>query len=464
MVFRDREQGGRLLAQKLERYRVERPIVLGLTRGGVPVALEVARSLGADLDIIVVRKIGAPECPEYAIGAIAEGGAVYVRREALSDVGIGEDDVAALAEREAAELARRVRVYRGERPMPDLAGRTVIVVDDGVATGATARAAARAARQRGAAHVVLAAPVIAASSEPELRSDFDDVVAVDLPEPFIAVGLWYQRFGQISDEEVLGCLRRSREAPKAEGAERWDGEWIEPESGDPSSGPEEETLAIPFDGSPSGPGVLDADLFLPVGARGLVMFVHGSGSTRHSRRNRLVARAMQHAGFATLLFDLLTPAEAAEDELTTRLRFDVDMLKARVVAATRWVSALPRTRALRVGYFGASTGAAAALAAAAEIPELVAAIVSRGGRPDLVPATTLEKVRAPVLLVVGSRDDAVLRLNQRVLRYLASAQLAIVPGATHLFEEPGALEAVARLAAEWFAHRLEEPTMIGPLA
>jgi putative phosphoribosyl transferase len=449
-----------LLAEKLERYRAERPIVLGLTRGGVPVALEVARSLGADLDVIVVRKIGAPECPEYAIGAIAEGGAVYVRREALPEVGLGDDDVAALAEHEAVELARRVRVYRGDRPMPDLAGRTVIVVDDGVATGATARAAARAARQRGAAHVVLAAPVIAAGSKPDLRLDFDDVVAVDFPEPFIAVGLWYERFGQVSDEEVLGCLRRSREGLKAEREEFWNGEWIGPESGDPPSALEQETLAIPFDGSPFGPGVLDADLFLPVGAKGLVMFVHGSGSTRHSPRNRLVARAMQHAGFATLLFDLLTPAEAAEDDVTARLRFDIDLLTARVGAATRWVSALPRTRGLRLGYFGASTGAAAALAAAAESPELVAAVVSRGGRPDLVPAMTLERVRAPVLLVVGSRDDEVLRLNRSVLPHLATAELAVVPGATHLFEEPGALEAVARLAAEWFARRLEEPTTI----
>jgi putative phosphoribosyl transferase len=458
MVFRDREQGGRLLAEKLERYRAERPIVLGLTRGGVPVALEVARSLGADLDLIVVRKIGAPECPEYAIGAIAEGGAVYVRREALSEVGLGDDDVMALAEQEAVELARRVRVYRGDRPMPDLAGRTVIVVDDGVATGATARAAGRAARERGAARVVLAAPVIAAAAEPGLRSDFDDVVAVDLPEPFIAVGLWYRRFGQISDGEVLGCLRRSREGPKAQG------DVGETGSEDPHSGLEQETLAIPFDGSPSGPGVLDADLVLPVGARGIVMFVHGSGSTRHSPRNRLVARAMQHAGFATLLFDLLTPAEAAKDEVTARLRFDVDLLTARVLAVTRWVSALPRTRGMRVGYFGASTGAAAALAAAAESPELVAAIVARGGRPDLVPATTLEKVRAPVLLIVGSKDEDVLRLNRSVLRNLATAQLAVVPGATHLFEEPGALEAVARLAAEWFAHGLEEPTLIiGPV-
>ena len=461
MIFRDRMDAGRQLAEKLERYRAHRPVVLGLTRGGVPVALEVAHALGAELDVIVVRKLGAPGWPEYAIGAIAEGGGVYVRREAQLELGLGDEDVAALGEREAVEVARRVRAYRGDRPMPDLAGRTVIVVDDGVATGATAHAAARAARQRGAARVVLAAPVIAAASEPELRSDFDDVVAVDLPDPFVAVGLWYERFTQVSDEEVLGCLRRSREPPQAEGEELWDGEWIGPERGDPPAGPEEETLAIPFDGSPSGPGVLDADLFLPAGAKGLVMFVHGSGSTRRSPRNRFVARVMQRARFGTLLFDLLTPDEAAEDEVTAQPRFEIGMLTSRVLAVTRWVSALPRTRGLRLGYFGASTGAAAALAAAAESPELVAAVVSRGGRPDLVPAETLERVRAPVLLVVGSSDEEVLRLNRSVLPYLATAQLSIVPGATHLFEEPGTLEAVARLAAEWFAGRLEEPTALG---
>lgn len=462
MTFRDRAHGGRLLAEKLGRYRAERPVVLGLTRGGVPVALEVAVALGAELDVMAVHRIGAPGCPEHAIGAIAEGGAAYVCREALRELGLGDEEVLALAEREVLELARRVRAYRGDHPIPDLAGRTVIVVDDGVATGATARAAGRAARQRGAARVILAAPVIAAVSAPELRSDFDDVVAVDLPEPFLTVGLWYERFGPVSDAEVLACLRRSREGPEAEGEEIWDGEWIGPESGGPPAGPEQETLAIPFDGGPFGrPGVLDGDLLVPVGAKGLVMFAHGSGSTRHCPRDGLVARAMRHAGFATLLLDLRTPAEAAEGGRTARPGLDVDRSAARVVAASRWVSALPRTRGLRLGYFGADTGAAAALAAAAEIPELVAAVVSRGGRSDLVSPATLERVRAPVLLVVGGRDEAVLRLDRSVLRHIATGQLAVVPGATHLFEEPGALDAVARLAVEWFAHRLEEPTAIG---
>ena len=461
MIFRDRADGGRQLATKLERYRTQRPIVLGLTRGGVPVALEVAHALGAELDVVVVRKLGAPECPEYAIGAIAEGGAVYVNREAQREVGLDDEEVAALGEREAIEIARRVRAYRGGRPMPELAGRTVIVVDDGVATGATARAAARAARQRGALRVVLAAPVIAAASEAELRSEFDELVAVDFPEPFVAVGLWYERFAQVSDEEVMGCLRRIDDPPQAEGAEVWDGEWLGPESGNPPGGPEEELLDIPIGTTPSTAGVLEGDLFLPAGAKGLVMFVHGSGSTRRSPRNRFVARELQRARIATVLFDLLTSDEAVEIEMKARLKFDLAFLTSRVLAAARWVSALPRTRGLRLGYFGASTGAAAALAAAAERPELVAAVVCRGGRPDLVPADTLRRVRAPVLLVVGSRDEEVVQLNKSVLPHLARAQLSIVPGASHLFEEPRALEAAAGLAAGFFSDRLEEPTELG---
>ena len=394
-------------------------------------ALEIARALGTDLDFIVARKLGAPSHPEYGVGAIAEGGAVYVRRDSLPDVGLDEEGVAAIAEREAMELARRVRVYRGTSPMPDLSGRTVIVVDDGVATGATAHAAARAARLRGAARVVLAAPVIAADSVPELTRDFDDVVAVELPGRFGAVGAWYEQFAQVSDEEVLACLS--------------DG--CHPESG---------AVRIPVGEAASrqGPGHLDADLAVPRGAKGLVLFVHGSGSTRHSPRNLLVARTMQRAGFATLLFDLLTPEEAAEDEATARFRFDVPLLTSRVLAATRWAAKDPRTRHLGIGYFGASTGAAAALEAAAEEPARVAAVVSRGGRPDLVPAGTLVRVHVPVLLLVGGRDEQVLECNRSVLRHLPSAQLVVVPGATHLFAEAGALEEVARLAAGWFKGRL----------
>lgn len=201
---------------------------------------------------------------------------------------------------------------------------------------------------------------------------------------------------------------------------------------------------------------LAGDLTVPEGARGIVLFAHGSGSSRYSTRNRFVARQLAESGLATLLFDLLTPAEEERDRWTGELRFDVLLLAHRLSLATRYIRGLPETRDLRVGYFGASTGAAAALIAAAALPQVVGAIVSRGGRPDLA-LDALEHVAAPTLLIVGSEDREVIELNrQAYARLRCEKHLEIVPGATHLFEEPGTLEAVARLAAAWFRHFLVE--------
>ena len=204
----------------------------------------------------------------------------------------------------------------------------------------------------------------------------------------------------------------------------------------------------------AGAAVVNADLAVPDDARGLVLFAHGSGSSRFSRRNRAVAAALQAAGFATLLVDLLTPREEAEDAETGRHRFDISLLASRVAAATDWVADYPRTQSLPIGYFGASTGAAAALLAAARRPERVQAVVSRGGRPDLAGAP-LRRVRAPTLLIVGGNDPEVLQLNRLAQRELGSqSALTVVPGATHLFEEPGALDAVIAAAIEWFDEHL----------
>jgi len=465
MIFRDRQEAGRLLAERLAGRGLEQAVVLALPRGGVPVAFEVARRLGAEMDVLVVRKLGAPGYPEYAVGAIAEGGATYVNREALRELGLRDAEVAALAEREAEELARRVHLYRGSRALPDLRGRTVLVVDDGVATGATARAAARAARQKGAARVILAAPVVAAASEPDLRADFDEVLAVELPPSFFAVGAWYQRFDQVSDDEVLEVLGRAHPA-RAGSGEIWNGEWMGP---DPSSdlplpsaprrgegrgeGRTDEVVEIPL-APPAGHGGLEAFLAVPPRPAGLVLFVHGSGSTRRSPRNRFVAEMLGEVGLATLLFDLLTADEAEADEFTGRLRFEVGLLTRRVIAATHFVAGRPDVGALPLGYFGASTGAAAALAAAAALPARVAAVVSRGGRPDLVAPAVLAEVRAPVLLLVGGHDEAVLGMNRAAAAHLRDVEISVVPGATHLFEERGALETVARRAADFFVRHL----------
>ncbi len=200
---------------------------------------------------------------------------------------------------------------------------------------------------------------------------------------------------------------------------------------------------------------LEGNLSLPDGARAIVLFAHGSGSSRLSPRNRFVARELNGGGLATLLADLLTAEEEEIDEATRHLRFDIGLLADRLVAISDWVRAQQATRGLRLGYFGASTGAAAALVAAAGRGEDVGAIVSRGGRPDLA-GPVLSQVRAPTLLIVGGNDFPVVALNRQALRALSGeSQLAIVPGATHLFEEAGALEEVARLSRGWFLRHLD---------
>jgi dienelactone hydrolase len=199
---------------------------------------------------------------------------------------------------------------------------------------------------------------------------------------------------------------------------------------------------------------LSGNLTIPENAVALVLFVHGSGSSRHSPRNQFVARMLNHARLGTLLFDLLTSEEEAADVRTREHRFNIGLLAERLVQATRWVKQREQTRDSRLGYFGSSTGGGAALVAAAEIPKDVAAVVSRGGRPDLA-GDALPKVQAPTLLIVGGNDDIVIELNEQAHDQMhCEVKLEIVPGATHLFEEPGALEKVAKLASDWFVSHI----------
>lgn len=206
---------------------------------------------------------------------------------------------------------------------------------------------------------------------------------------------------------------------------------------------------------------LDGTLTLPRDARSLVIFAHGSGSSRHSPRNRFVAGALNEAGLGTLLFDLLTPEEEAADERTRHLRFDIPMLARRLTEVVDWASLEPSTHTLPIGLFGSSTGSAAALISAAARPAAVHAVVSRGGRPDLA-GRMLPRVQAPTLLIVGGRDEPVIDCNREASRELACPwRLEVVPGATHLFQEPGALEQVAKLAADWFGRHLSAATTQG---
>lgn len=454
--FHDRRDAGRRLAELLKPYRGERPIVIGIPRGGVPVAAEVARALEAPLDVTIVRKIGAPQNPEFALGALAEGGVHVLNEDSVKMLGLSDAGVRALIEEIEGELLARVRRYRGTRAPLELQGRTAILVDDGLATGSSALAAVQSLRKRGAERVILAAPVAASESADRLRRYADSVVCVEEPQDLWAVGLWYEDFRPTTDEEVVKLLAAScadaapREIAKGD---RTDPETHGREIGSESAhqGPTAETaapvtaeIAIPLDGFS-----LSGELTIPARALGMVEFAHGSGSSRLSPRNRAVARALNQAGFATLLFDLLTPLE----EVDRAYVFDIGLLADRLLAASAWVAEREDVGHLPLGYFGASTGAAAALTAAAQLGERVRAVVSRGGRPDL--ATGLSEVRAATLLIVGGADDQVLELNRAAQRQLRCAnELAIVPGATHLFEEPGALEQVSRLAADWLVRHM----------
>jgi putative phosphoribosyl transferase len=452
MEFVDRRDAGRRLATRLAPLAGERPVVVALPRGGVPVAFEIARALRAPLDILAVRKLGAPANPEFAVGAIAEDGTQVVNAGVARRIGMSTQELEATIEREIAELRRRVARYRGGAAPVDVRGRTVIVVDDGIATGLTDLAAVRALRARGAARIVVAVPVGPAESVALVGAEADEVVCYMIPRELVGVGRWYRDFSAVSDEEVVALLAQAADAGNV-AADPARAAGVRPAStpafpSAPAAVPSE-PLALAVDDV-----VLAGDLRLPAGARGLVIFAHGSGSSRLSPRNRTVAARLAGAGLATVLFDLLTEHESGRRELL----FDIPLLARRLEGVTRWAAAEPATRELPVGYFGASTGAAAALrAAASENGAAVRAVVSRGGRPDLA-AGALPQVRAATLLIVGGDDTTVVGLNRDAAAVLVCPhRLVIVDGADHLFTRPGALEEVGLLAAAWFAEHLERP-------
>lgn len=432
MAFVDRADAGRQLAARLEHLRDERVVVLGLPRGGVPVAFEIAMALGAPLDVVVVRKLGVPFERELGMGAIGEGGVRVIDNEVLRHVGVSERELAQVESRERAELERRTRRYRPEGPRVNLEGRTVIVVDDGIATGSTARAACRVARSQGAARVVLAVPVAPSDWKARIDGDADELVCLDTPDWFFGIGQFYADFTQTSDEEVVGLLEQASHEETTTGRDR------ECRAGRPGRDEEVDFRC--------GSVRLAGHLTLPDGAPGVIVFAHGSGSGRHSPRNRFVATILNEVGLGTLLFDLLTP----EEERDRANVFDVPLLAERLGAVTHWLCSEVDGKRLPIGYFGASTGAGAALWAAAEPGADIAAIVSRGGRPDLA-APRLADVEAPTLLIVGGNDTVVLELNRQAqARLRCENRLVVVPGATHLFEEPGTLQAAAEAARDWF--------------
>jgi putative phosphoribosyl transferase len=434
MTFRDRIAAGRALGHRLQHLRDTDAVVLGVSRGGVPVAFEVARALRLPLDVIVVRKVGVPSDPELAMGAVGEDGATIVNTGVVAASRVSDAQFTFAVRQARAELDRRVDLLRGGRPGIPLAGRTAIIVDDGMATGATARAACQIARGLGAARVVMAVPVAARDAAATLSAMADEVVCLCQPSSLVAVGRYYDDFTPTGDAEVAALLKQTtRPAPPTEEAVT-----------DPSADVEA-TIS-------SGDVSLDAQVNVPPNPRGAVIIAHVSGNGRRSPRNRVMARLLRQPGLATVLLDLLVTGEATD----RRNAFDIALLADRLADTVRWVRRRPDTANLPIGLFGAGTGAAAALLAATDPDLRIAAVVSRGGHLDQV-WEQLPHVTAPTLLIVGGRDPLVLDVNRRAeARLRGPKRLAVVPGAGHLFGEPGALYAVAELAEAWYVHYLRD--------
>lgn len=397
--------------------------MLGVARGGVPVAAAVASELGAPFDVLLVRKLGALSRPEVTVGAIGEGGVRVVNNRLSRSMRLSDDEMRSAEFRERLELDRLAMKLRGDRPKRAMYGRTAIIVDDGIATGATARAACAIARRQGASRIVLAALAAPVGWQEWMVGAADEYLALETVDSVLAISRLCEKFGQTTDEEVIALLDGSRQGV----------------------GDFDEDVEIDL-----GRIQLGGHLAVPAGHSGVVVFAHGSGSSRHSPRNLFVAAELRKAGLATLLFDLLTFAEEKDRSHV----FDIGLLAGRLVAATKWLEDRREVSGSRIGYFGASTGAAAALTAAADPSVSIHAIVSRGGRPDLA-GPALPLVDAPTLLIVGEADQSVLELNRRAAAMMRCPnRLWVVPAATHLFSEPGALQSVAELARAWFADHL----------
>lgn len=423
--FKDREQASQVLGQKLSIYKDQNPLVLAIPRGGVPIAFGIAKSLRCPLDLLMVKKIGAPRQPELAVGAVSEDGKPIFDDGLVRTLSLSGSYLKQAADKKIQEIQEQLRKFRGSKKSESVKGRTVILVDDGIATGSTLIAAIEFLKQKKPRKIVVAAPVGAMDTVERIKKLVDDVVCPLTPENFMAVGLWYESFDQVPDEEVIRLIGEARFT-----------------SQDP-----EEQITIK-----DGEKELHGDLVRVSKEQGLIIFAHGSGSSRKSPRNRHVAQELNKLGYDTLLFDLLTEEEAQD----RRKVFNMNLLARRLLLATDTAVAAFDGKAPPLGYFGASTGAGAALIAAAQSAHKISAVVSRGGRPDLADAF-LTQVDAPTLLIVGGKDTQVIELNALAKQKLRDCEMSIVPGATHLFEESGAMEEVIELASQWFCESLHVP-------
>ncbi|WP_046469596.1 phosphoribosyltransferase family protein [Allosalinactinospora lopnorensis] len=427
LPFTDRSEAGRRLAERVRAYAVTDPIVLALPRGGVPVGAELARHLRIPLDVLLVRKIGMPGHQETGVGAITEDGHACFDDRALARIRMPREMLSSTVEAERAELARRLEVYRGSRAAPRLTGRDVIVVDDGVATGGTARAALQMVRRQRPARLVLAVPVGSQQAVEILRPEVEDLVVLTVPENFRAVGEWYRDFAQLSDGDVTAILAELRTPADEAGSER----------------------AVRIR---AGDVYLEGELATPAEVRAGVVFALSHG--RHDPRQRAVAANLRRSGYATLLFDLLTHDEWRRESDEDANGVDTAVLDERLQAAVRWLRRATDLASAPVGLFGSGAAAPAALMTAAARPEDIAALVVHGGRIDIA-EESLPKVRAPVLVLVEGTDSFVRELAEWVLgRLSAPYDMRVMPGAEQLLARSEVWHEVGTAAADWFERYL----------
>jgi putative phosphoribosyl transferase len=443
--FADRRQAGRQLAAAVRSALIggpggSAPVVAGLPRGGVPVAAEVATALDAPLDVLLVRKVGVPFQPELAMGAVGEGDLRVVDQRLIASLGITAEQLAGAIGPERLYLDWVGRRLRESRPPVPLAGRTVVVVDDGFATGATAAVACRAARAKGAAHVLAAAPVGSHEAVQRLLHEADQVVVLHQPRRFVAVGRWYVDFSQISEQEVVELLLAAghpADRPAPAGAPTG------AKDGAADGAPGQARIHRRAMEQTAGDVVLELRLADPADPVGLVVLVSGSDTARHGPEQRTLADLLNRDGWSTVLVDPVVPADRRGYRAD-----DVPRLAARLAD----VLAAVHGRHRQLYLLGTGIGAAACLALAAR-PERGRpepdGVVSWGGRPDLLGPEPVT-LRTPVLLVVSDRDEALLRVGREAAARLGpAAELVVVPGDDDS-ADPHLRAAVVDRAVHWF--------------
>lgn len=456
-TFRDRAAAGRALAKSLGAYRGHAGVtVLGLARGGVVVAREVADALRAPIGVIVARKIGVPGIEEVALGAVADGGHRVIADTVAWYLGVPSRIVDLLAERERAELERSVATYRLGLPSLDVRGRTVIIVDDGLATGATMRAAIRSVRDKRPARIIAAVPVASRPAAAEVQREVDELTVVVMPPRFHTVSASYENYSPVSDDDVLLLARRPVQRISPFVLDISDRLGTALTRMEKPARDTERTIGIPaFDATVVGElglprvGRSPKRWERPARVRGLVILSNAGGGKRNSYVERYLAGRFRLSGYATLRLDLLTREEQFSNDADASLRFDVERTAARLAGACEWAESEGVAGAHRTILAAAGAAAAAALVTAARRPGRIFAVAARGGRVDLAGAD-LRRVDTPVLLIAGGEDRDTLRRNNDAGEQLRQGAVTIrIPRAGNAFEEPGALGAVAEHTVGW---------------